>query len=72
MVFRVVSELFKVGKSWFLSKTRLVVVIFSATPTTWPGSFVRTHERLVSRDDEDLRDPNLRRGVHVEESEYQG
>jgi hypothetical protein len=30
------------------------------------------YERLVLRYDDDLRDPSLRRGVHVEEKEYQG
>jgi hypothetical protein len=31
-----------------------------------------SYERLVLRYDEDLRDPSLRMGVHIEESEYQG
>jgi hypothetical protein len=31
-----------------------------------------SYERLVLRYDEDWRDPNLKMGVHIEESEYQG
>jgi hypothetical protein len=54
-----------------LKRTWLVVEIFSAAPVTWPSSFCKgTYERLVPRYDDDLRDPSLRMGVHIEEKEY--